>query len=146
MLKGLDEKIDTVLLISVIASLFGFKYFFWVNLTDIAILNGLIWALAIFTFFFLQILVSKWAWLGWGDLRIAIMIGLALWTTLAFPGMMLTYLSGTVLSLGYLGYSKWKHKDKWFDAQVPFGPFLAIGFFITMFYQTDISNLMAIYF
>jgi hypothetical protein len=28
MLKGLDEKIDTVLLISVIASLFGFKYFF----------------------------------------------------------------------------------------------------------------------
>lgn len=146
MLKGLDEKIDTLLLISVIASLVWFKYFFWINLTDIAILNWLIWALAIFTFFFLQILVSKWAWLGGWDLRIALMIGLALWTTLAFPGMMLTYLSGTVLSLGYLGYSKWKHKDKWFDAQVPFGPFLAIGFFITMFYQSDILNLMAIYF
>lgn len=146
MLRGYDEKIDLVLLIIIIGLLIWFKYLFWVNLTDIVILNGLIWALSIFIFFFLQIFISKWMWLGWWDLRIALMIGFALWTSLVFPWMMLTYLSGTFLSLWYLAYSKWKHENKWFNTQIPFGPFLAIGFFITMFYQSDIINLMAIYF
>lgn len=38
----------------------------------------------------------------------------------------MTYMIGSVLSLGYLGYEKLHHKNKGLDTQIPFGPFLAL--------------------
>ena len=146
MLKWFDEIIDIALLIWAIIGFWVFKIFLGVNITEIVILNGLIWALAIFMFFFLQIFISKGAWLGGGDLRIAIMIWLALGSLLTFPGMMMTYMIGSVLSLGYLGYEKLHHKNKGLDTQIPFGPFLALWFFATIFFQKDFLKLMEIYF
>ena len=146
MLKGFDEIIDASLLVLALIWFWVFKIFLGVDVTEIVILNGLIWALAIFIFFFLQIFISKWAWLGGWDLRIAIMIWLALWAVLSFPGMMMTYMIGSVLSLGYLGYEKLRHKNKGLDTQIPFGPFLALWFFTTIFFQEDFLKLMEIYF
>jgi len=146
MLKWFDEIIDLALLVLAIIWFTVFKIFLGVNLTEIVILNGLIGALAIFIFFFLQIFISKGAWLGGWDLRIAIMIWLGLGSVLSFPGMMMTYIIGSILSLGYLGYEKLRHKNKWLDTQIPFWPFLALWFFTTMFLQEDILKLMEIYF
>jgi hypothetical protein len=146
MIKWFDEIIDISLLVLAIIWFVVFKIFLGVEVTQIVILNGLIWALAIFVFFFLQIFISKWAWLGGWDLRIAIMIWLALWAVLSFPGMMMTYMIGTILSLGYLWYEKLHKKDKWLDTQIPFGPFLALWFFVTIFFQDDFLKLMEIYF
>lgn len=146
MLKWFDEIIDLALLVLAIIWLWVFKIFLGVNLNDIVILNGLIGALAIFIFFFLQIFISKWAWLWGWDLRIAIMIWLALWTVLSFPGMMMTYMIGSILSLWYLGYEKLHKKNKWLDTQIPFWPFLALWFFVTIFFQEDFLKLMEIYF
>jgi prepilin signal peptidase PulO-like enzyme (type II secretory pathway) len=48
--------------------------------------------------------------------------------------------------LSYLGYEKLHHKDKGLDTQIPFGPFLALWFFVTIFFQEDFLKLMEIYF
>lgn len=146
MLKWFDEIIDLALLVLTIIWFGVFKIFLGINVTEIVILNGLIWALAIFSFFFLQIFISKWAWLWGGDLRIAIMIWLGLGSLLTFPWMMMTYMIGSVLSLSYLGYEKLHHKNKGLDTQIPFGPFLAIWFFVTIFFQDEFLKLMEMYF
>ena len=138
--------VDISIVISCIFILYVFKIFYGIQLTDIAIFNGLIWAGAIFIFFFLQILVSKWAWMGWWDLRIAIFIWLILWTSLSFPGMMITYIAWSILSFWYIIAAKIKNKWWVLDTQVPFWPFLAIWFFITIFYQIEILKFIEIYF
>ncbi|QFR38832.1 prepilin peptidase [Candidatus Gracilibacteria bacterium 28_42_T64] len=146
MLKGLHEVADVSIVVGSILALYIFKVFYGIHLTEIAIFNGLIGAGAIFIFFFLQILVSKGAWMGGGDLRIAIFIGLILGVSLSFPGMMATYVAGSFLSFGYIISAKIKNKGGALETQVPFGPFLAIGFFITLFYQVDILKFIEIYF
>ncbi len=148
MLKWLKEIYDVLILILIIFSLLIFKYIFDINLSDIAILNWLLWALSIFLFFFIQILISRWAWMWWGDLRIAILIWLILWTSLSFPWMMITYLVWSIIWLTMIACSKIKNlnnkKATKFESQVPFWPFLAIWFFITLFFQNRILELSLI--
>jgi len=150
MLKWLKEKYDILIVLAIILSLIIFKYTFAINLGDIAIFNWILWALWIFIFFFIQILLSWWAWIWWGDLRIAILIWLILWVSLTFPGMMITYLVWSVIWISLILYSKIKNfnnkKAVKFNTQIPFWPFLAIWFFITLFFQNNILELMRIYF
>jgi hypothetical protein len=73
--------------------LYGFSVFFNVSITSIPVLSGVLTALCIFLFFYLQIFVSGGAWLGGGDLRIAILMGLVLGVSLGFYGVMITYIS-----------------------------------------------------
>ena len=145
MIRELKEWMDGLILLAIISSLFLFKSFFWINLTDITILNWIISALIIFIFFFIQIVISRWAWMWGWDLRIAIMIWLWLWIASTFPWLMITYMVWSVLWILFVVY--WKLKNKWttISAQVPFWPFLAIWFFITIFYSNEISNLMNLY-
>jgi prepilin signal peptidase PulO-like enzyme (type II secretory pathway) len=146
MLKELKEIWDILIILISIWILFLYKTYFWINLTQISIFDWLIWALSIFIFFFLQIVLSKWAWMWWWDLRIAIMIWLLLWTGLIFPWLMLTYMVWSIIWIAFVIY--WKLNKKWttMNAQIPFWPFLAIWFFITIFYNSEILNIMSIYF
>jgi len=158
MLKWLKEIWDILILIVIISSLLVFKYVFWVNLSDFAILNWILWALPIFLFFFTQIVISWGAWMWWWDLRIAIFIWLILWVSLSFPGTMITYFVWSIIWLTLIWYSKIKafrssfrenlnkKKATKFDTMIPFWPFLAIWFFITILFQNNILELMRIYF
>jgi len=146
MLKELKEIYDVLIILWSIALLYIYKLIFWIDLTSIQIFDWIIWALSIFIFFFLQILISRWAWMWWGDLRIAIMIWLLLWTSLIFPALMITYMIWSIIWILFVIY--WKIKKKWttINAQIPFWPFLALWFFITIFYNTEILNIMSVYF
>jgi len=146
MLKELKEIWDILIIILSIWVLYIYKIGFWIDLTEIAIFDWLIWALSIFIFFFLQIIISKWAWMWWWDLRIAIMIWLLLGTNLIFPWLMLTYMIWSIIWIIFIIY--WKLNKKWttMSTQIPFWPFLAIWFFITIFYNNEILNIMSIYF
>ncbi len=150
MLKWLKEIWDILILIVIFSSLFVFKYIFDVNLSDIAIFNWLMWALWIYTFFFIQIVVSWWARMWWWDLRIAIFMWLVLWSSLSFPWVMITYFIWSIIWIWLILYSKIKHRKlKWKTTlwtRVPFGPFLAAGFLITIFFQNEILQLMKIHF
>ena len=147
MLKELHEIWDIIILSVLILAIISFKKIFNIDLYNIAILNWTIWALAIFIFFFVQIIISKWAWIGWWDLRIAIFIWLILWISFSFTWTMLTYFVWSIIWISLIFYSKIKNwiKAK-FNTMIPFWPFLAIWFFINVFYQNEISKLIAIYF
>lgn len=150
MLKWLKEIWDILILVVIVASLFAFKFFFWIKFCDFAILDWIIWALWIFIFFFTQIIISGWAWMWWGDLRIAILIWLILWISLSFPWIMITYMVWSVIWISLIIHSKIKHlkssKATKLTTQIPFWPFLAIWFFITIFYQKEILDLIKMYF
>jgi len=148
MLKWLHEILDIIILSLVILSLWWFKEFFDINLTDFTVFDWIIWALAIFLFFFLQILISKWEWLWWWDLRIAILIWLILWTNLIFAWAMLSYVSWSIIWIIMLIYSKLKNKSFKYkmNTQIPFWPFLAIWFFLSIFYSQSILFIIEKYF
>ena len=144
MLKELSVIKDIILLVIAISWLFALKYIGG-ELSTLSITNGLIWMLWIFLFFFAQILVSKWAWMWWGDLRIAIFIGLILWITLSFPAMMLTYMIGSIIWIGFILYARLGKWETTMNTQIPFGPFLAAWFFAAIFFEENILSFMSFY-
>jgi len=99
MLAGLDEKYDILIFLWVIMSLLGVKYWLWVTLSEYPIYSGIIWTLCIFGFFFFQILVSKGKWMWAWDLRIAIVLGLLLWSQFWYAWLMISYIAGSFLGL-----------------------------------------------
>ena len=148
-LKNLSEIWDFIILITLWVFLYIFNTFFTdtFSLTQFPAISASIWAIAIFSFFFLQIVVSWGKWMWWGDLRIAILVWLLLWTTLSFPGMMLTYFTGSIIWVWFIIYQRMTKKGKWkLNSQIPFWPFIAIWFFLAIFFQEYILELMERYF
>jgi len=149
MLKELNEIIDIVILVFIWFLIYLFNMFFTTNiyLLDFVAINALIWVLIIFLFFFLQIIISKWAWMWGWDLRIAIFIWLILWYSFSIEWLFFSYMAWSIIWILFIIFSKIK---KWFktklDTQIPFWPFLAIWFFIAIFLQKDIMNLIQIYY
>lgn len=84
-------------------------------------------------FFLAQYLVSRGKWIGGGDIRIGVMMGL--W--LGWPGILLalflSYIIGTLVMIPFLILKK-----KELGSQIPFGTFLAVGTFITIFWGNQI--------
>jgi len=146
MLKELDLVYDFLLLWLIIWSLILFKYIFNLELWNFSIINWVIWAVSIFIFFFLQIVLSWWKALWWWDLRIWIMIWLLLWISYSFTWMMITYIIWSIISILIIIYQKFIQKNKEVLNVVPFGPFLWIWFLITVLFQNYIINIIEIYF
>ncbi len=147
MFKELNEKIDIIILLWSIWLLYLFKTLFKINITDIAIINWVIWAISIFIFFFLQIVISKGKWMWWWDLRIAILVWLIMGTALSFQWMFITYILWSVIWLSIIVYQKLltKKQDMTINSQIPFWPFIWIGFFIVIFMQDIILKYSEIY-
>ncbi|PZM86552.1 hypothetical protein DLH72_00590 [Candidatus Gracilibacteria bacterium] len=135
MLKGLKEIYDFLILFIIFISLYLYKiYFPETNLSENTILSGIIGALGIFIFFFLQIVFSGGRALGGGDLRIGIMIGLILGMKFSIIGIFLGYFVGSIVGIFILIKNKRIKKG----TEIPFGPFLGIGFFITIFFYQSL--------
>lgn len=146
MLGWLEEKYDVAIFLWSIALLLAIKNLFDIRLSDYTMFHSLIWALAIFWFFFAQIIVSKGKWMWWWDLRIALVIGLLLGYSYWLPGLMITYFTGSLIGVWYIIYSRYIKKDKEMVHQIPFGPFLTIWLFMTLFFQEEIDAIITAYF
>lgn len=72
-----------------------------------------------FAFFFLQYAISKGRWIGGGDIRLGVLIGLALGWKGALLALVLAYLSGSVIAITLVATKKRAWKDP-----IPFGTFL----------------------
>ncbi len=147
MFKQLHEVLDVIILLFSVWALYLFKMYFGINLKEITILNWLMWALWIFIFFFLQILVSRWKWMWWWDLRIAILVWLMMWTSLSFVWMMMTYIVWSIIWISLIIFHRIKNRGNGtkFNSEIPFWPFIWAGFYITIFFSEKLLDFVNFY-
>jgi prepilin signal peptidase PulO-like enzyme (type II secretory pathway) len=88
-----------------------------------------------FIFFLLIYLLSKGKWIGFGDVKLAILLGLILGWPNILLGLFLSYLIGGIIGIGLVIIFKKKMKS-----DVPFAPFLIAGTIIASFFGTPILN------
>ena len=113
---------------------FGHFMLFDTKALNIPIVNAMIGSAGIFLFFYLQIVASKGKWMGGGDLRIAIFMGLVAGAKIAFLGLMLAYFSGSIIVLLVIAKTRSR------NTELPFGPYLALGLYLSLFFHTEILD------
>jgi prepilin signal peptidase PulO-like enzyme (type II secretory pathway) len=99
-----------------------FLGFNWLTLILCALIGG--------GFFLLQFIISRGKWIGGGDIRLGVLLGLVAGSFEALGlALLLTYCLGSVIGLGLVAIGK-KH----WGSKVPLGVFLAPAMIITMFF------------
>lgn len=99
----------------------------WVNLFFGALFGG--------GFFLFQFLVSRGRWIGGGDIRLGLLMGLMFSWPMILVATFLAYLIGSVISVFLLIFGK----KKW-DSQVPLGIFLTTSSIFTLFWGSQILS------
>jgi len=141
MLKWLSEVYDILILIlSFFVVSLVYRYM-WYDLSQLPIINALFWVLLIFTFLFLQIVVSRWAWMWWWDLRIAILMWLVLWFKFSIFWLFATYIIWSIIGVGLIIIQKLQKKWK-VNTVIPFWPFLWMWLFVCLLWKNEIENLI----
>jgi len=143
-LKWFKELNDILILSLCVLSVFILKRYLIIDIYDVPIISAILWSLFIFTFLFAQILVSKWTWMWWGDLRIAILMGLILWYSYSFIWIMIAYIFWSIIWVFIIFVQKLKKKEN-INTIIPFGPFLWIGLFVSLLFQKEINTLLFYY-
>jgi prepilin signal peptidase PulO-like enzyme (type II secretory pathway) len=77
-------------------------------------------------------------WIGWWDLRVALFIGLTLGTLHGVAAVAVSYIVGSIVWIFILILSHQK-KDK-SARQIAFGPFLGIGWIVSLLWYSDILD------
>ena len=73
-------------------------------------------------------------WIGFGDLRIAVMMGFILGLKFSILALFISYFIGAIIGVFVILKERKRRK------MIPFGPFLVLGTFITLFYGQIILN------
>lgn len=92
-------------------------------------------ALIPFTFFVFQIVISKGKWIGGGDLRLALFMGIILGPAKVVVALFIAYLIGSIVGISLIMAKKKSMKER-----IPFGPFLCIGTFIALFWGQQLID------
>ena len=79
------------------------------------------------------ILISRGRWMGMGDFKLAILMGLVLGFPNILVALFFAFLIGAIIGLGLIIAGKKTLKSK-----VPFGPFLVTGTFVALFWGETI--------
>ena len=90
---------------------------------------------AVGLFFLALSVVSRGTWIGGGDIKLAVLIGLLVGWPYALVAVMLAYLTGTLYAVLLLVFGKATLKSS-----IAFGPMLVIGYFVAAFYGDVIVN------
>jgi len=101
--------------------------------TRYEILNTIYSAFGAALFFLLIVLVSRGKWMGVGDVKFAVFMGLLLGWPNILVALFLAVFLGAIIGLGLIILGKKKLKS-----EIPFGPFLVTGTFIAMFWGQKI--------
>lgn len=161
MMKWLKEIYDVFILIFIGSIFIYMKYFLYIDFEQYALWNALLWSYLVFLFLFLQILISGGTWMGGGDLRIAILMGLMVWFNLSFHAVLWAYFTGSIVGILIIFYTKTRNyyieqkkfvnkvkKVLWLkpskvslDTKMPFGPFLALWIYIVLFFHESIKDI-----
>jgi len=131
-----SEWIDLGILTILWIGLYGIYTYFW----TVDFFWALLWAWWVFLFFFLQIFFSGGKWMGWGDLRIAILLGLVA-GHYTIAATVTSYIAGSVIGIITLITLKLKWQKDLRGVQIPFGPFLAIWIFTIVFFGEKLHRV-----
>jgi len=80
-------------------------------------------------FFLLQYLISKGKWIGGGDIRLGVLMGIILGWQNTILALFISYLLGAIVGV-YLLLTKKKEKN----SEIPFGTFLTVGTLVAMWW------------
>ncbi|PIZ94859.1 MAG: hypothetical protein COX81_02385 [Candidatus Magasanikbacteria bacterium CG_4_10_14_0_2_um_filter_37_12] len=84
-------------------------------------------------FFLLQFIISQGKWIGGGDIRLGIFMGVVLSWPLILLALMLAYVFGAIFSAPLLIMKK-----KTLASKVPFGTYLCVATFVAMYWGMDV--------
>ncbi len=99
------------------------------------ITNYLFSGLGAAAFFLIIFLLSKGRWIGFGDVKLGILLGLLLGWPKILTAMFIAYLIGGIISTGLIVFKKMGLKS-----EVPFAPFLIAGTFFALFWGDILFN------
>jgi len=105
-------------------------FLFLITNYQLLITNHLLSAVGSFIFFLLIFLVTRGRGMGFGDVKLAFLIGLLLGFPKTVVALYAAFLTGAVISIILILEKKKKFKG----STIPFGPFLVIGTFIALFW------------
>lgn len=127
-----DEVIYPAIFLSIIWLLYSF---FIGTTTNHEIILTIISALGASLFFFLIWFFSKGMAMGFGDVKLALLVGLLLGFPNTIVGLFLGFLLGAIIGsiMVFL-------KQKGFSSEVPFAPFIIAGAIISFFFGNSIVN------
>jgi prepilin signal peptidase PulO-like enzyme (type II secretory pathway) len=97
------------------------------------ILSGVLGAVGGAGLFFLQYVLSRGRWIGGGDIRLGLLMGVILGWPNILLSLGLAYVLGAIVSVFLLSFKKKK-----ISSEIPFGTFLTIATFIAMFWGNKI--------
>ena len=83
----------------------------------------------------LLVVPSQGKWMGWADLKLAPILGWLIGYPQAISGLYSSFVIGAIIGLLIVVISK-----KTIKAQVPFGPFLLLGFYIALWYGNNLID------
>jgi len=89
-------------------------------------------------FFLTFVLISRGKWMGEGDIKLAFLMGLILGWPKILISLFLAFFIGAIIGIGLIILAK-----KTLKSEIPFGPFLATGTFLAMFFG---EKLIALFF
>ncbi|MFA6525251.1 MAG: prepilin peptidase [Patescibacteria group bacterium] len=121
--------LDSVSMPAIIVGFIG-SLVLGLSLTNI-IIGGIIGL----TFFLLQFVISKGKWIGGGDLRLGLMCGFMVGWPKILPLLVVTYVSGAIISVSLLATKK----KKWQDS-VPLGIFLTLATLVVLLFGDQIID------
>jgi len=108
-----------------ISLLFGWHQ--WTSMLLGAVIGG--------GFFLAQFVLSKGKWIGGGDIRLGVFMGVILGWQLTLLALFLAYILGATVGVGLIASKKKKLASK-----VPFGTYLTIATFVAMFWGPKIIS------
>jgi len=123
-----DKVIYPAIIISIIYQIFHIFCFSSHTLYFSSLLNSFASAVLAAGFFLLIILISKGRWMGVGDVKLSFFMGMFLKSPAILVALFSAFLIGGIIGIILIIFKKKKLKD-----EIPFGPFLTTGTFISFF-------------
>lgn len=104
--------------------------------------DALLGAIAGSGLFLFLVLVSREKWMGWGDVKLGFLLGLVLGAPKILIALMSAFLLGSIIGVSLIVAGR-----KGLKSQVPFGPFLIIGFYVALFFgQYLLDKYLALFY
>lgn len=97
-------------------------------------ISNYLWAVLISAgFFFALFMISGGKWMGFGDVKLAILMGLLLGVNNVIVALFLAFFFGSIIGVLLIIFGK-----KGLKSEIPFGPFLIMGTFLAIFFGNQI--------